>query len=114
MGKWKCCIKEPPETGKKVLCHHDGDIYVGYRIKDLYIPMPFADHYFATRLSKPKTWCEIDFPPGLTGHTRVMLPCKADLLTLAELESQHPKEFDDFAKMLISSIGAIKKPEGMK
>ena len=64
-----------------------GDLYVAMRLKDLYIPMPFADHYFAPDLCKPEIWCEIDFPKGLTGHTRVATEeMKGKILTLAEAE----------------------------
>lgn len=114
MSKWKCCIKEPSETGKKVLCCHKGDLYVAMRIKDYYVPMPFADHYSSTHLSHPETWCEIDFPQGLTGHVRVEEVGGHEVITLSEAENRKWKVFEDFANMLISSIGKLKRPEGMK
>ena len=111
MDKWKCCIKEPSETGKKVLCHRKGDIYVAMRIKNYYVPMPFADHYTSTDLCHPETWCEIDFPEGLTGHVRVGNRGGGEIITLSEAENRKWDIFEDFCKLLISSIGILKRPE---
>lgn len=114
MSKWKCCKKEPSETGKKVLCNHKGDLFVAVRLKNSYVPMPFADHYFSPSLSQPDCWCEIDFPEGLTGHIRVMPEgLDSDIITLSECEVDYPETFNDFASSLISSMGKIKKPVGM-
>lgn len=111
MSKWKCCLKEPPETGKKVLCQRSGDLYVAMRIKEFYVPMPFANHYFCDRLCKPETWCEIDFPEGLTGHLRVGIQGTDEILKLSEVEFTHPELFNEFATPLIGSIGTLKPPE---
>jgi hypothetical protein len=114
MSKWKCCKKEPSETGKKVLCQQKGDLYVAMRLYEYYIPMPFADHYFSSNLCYPETWCEIDFPERLTGLMRVLEPGKTDLITLAEFEKANPEEFKKFADALIDSLGTLEKPSKMK
>lgn len=114
MNKWKCCKENPSETGKKVLCQQKGDLYVAMRIYEYYIPMPFADHYFCGHLCHPETWSEIDFPKGLTGHTRVALEGKMELVTLSQLEIDNPEEFKEFAEMIIFSLGTLKKPEKNK
>lgn len=118
--KWKCCIKEPSETGKKVLVQHKGDIYVAMRIRNFYIPMPFADHYFCSHLCYPETWWDIPFPDHLTGHTRIGLPeiygdkNSRILMKLSEVEVEYPELFNQFADMIISSIASIPNPTKKK
>lgn len=112
MTKWRCCKNDPPETGKKVLCHQKGDIYVAYRLLDRYIPTPFVDHYFSPNLSYPETWSEIDFPEGLFGRLMMGISGEDELLSLAEFEVKYPEEFRGIAKMLIDSMGTLKKPDG--
>lgn len=111
MKKWKCCVKEPSETGKKVLCHRQGDIYVAMRIKGYYLPMPFADHYASEHLCHPESWSEIDFPEGLFGHIRVKQAGGEEIVTLAEAEKRKWDIFEDLAKAAIASIGILKRPE---
>ncbi len=108
---WKCCKKQPPETGKKVLCFKEGDLYVAFRLGNYYIPMPFADHYFSRDLSFPETWSEIDFPQGITGHTTVAVDQDnyKNLMTLSELEVDYPEDFKIFSEMLIGSLGTLKR-----
>jgi len=109
---WKCCINEPSETGKKVLCFLKGDIYVATRFKDYYIPTPFTDHYFSPMLSKPEFWHEIDFPEGFTGHFRIGLPVSRDFynfITYSEYEQDYPDDFDKLAKSMINSMGTLKR-----
>lgn len=110
MTKWNCCKKDPPETGRKVLCHRHGDIYVAMRVKQYYLPVPFCDHYFSEDLCLPDNWCEIDYPDGLTGHLRVCMSGSDKIITLSEMEVDFPKEFHDFASSLIASIGTLKGP----
>lgn len=104
---WRCCIKDPPELGKKVLCNDSGDIFVGQRFDDYYIPMPFADHPLAKGICKPKTWQEIDFPDGLKGYVKVAP--NGDLayqLTMDQLKERHPEMYREFADAIINSIGS--------
>ena len=108
-NKWKCCKKEPSETGKKVLCQQQGDLYVAMRLGKYYVPIPFADHYFCKHLCFPETWSEIDFPEGLTGHIRIGVEGNEKLLTLSELEIENPQEFKEFFDMIIESIGTLKR-----
>lgn len=109
--RWKCCIKEPSETGKKVLVQRCGDLYVAMRIGKRYVPMPFADHYFCEHLCYPETWHEIPFPGKLTGHTRIAIPeHNYELMTLSELEVKNPEYFKDFTDMLIASIATLPNP----
>ncbi len=111
MSKWRCCKKDPPETGKKVLCQRRGDLYVAVRLKQYYLPMPFCDHYFCDDLCYPDSWSEIDFPEGLTGYFRVLMPDRNEVITLSEMEVDYPEKFKEFAGSLISSIATLKKPE---
>ena len=109
---WKCCIKEPSETGKKVLCFLKGDIYVATRIKDYYIPIPFTDHFFSPELSKPELWHEIDFPEGFTGLFKIGLPLSWNnykIMTYSKYEQDYPADFDKLAKDMINSMGTLKK-----
>ena len=110
MTDWKCCKKDPSETGKKVLCHRKGDIYVAMRVMQYYLPMPFCDHYFCDDLCFPETWSEIDFPPGLTGHLRVVMPDNSNIISLSEMEVDYPHEFHEFASTMIKSIASLEKP----
>lgn len=114
MSKWRCCKKDPSETGKKVLCNRKGDLFVAIRLKTFYVPMPFADHYFSPDLSHPDQWCEIDFPDRLTGLIRVLPEgIKGELITLSEYEIDYPDQFNEFANSLIASLGKLPKPKGM-
>lgn len=112
MKKWKCCIKEPSETGKKVIVQRQGDFYVAMRIGKRYIPMPFADHYFCSHLCYPETWIDITFPDKYTGHTRIALHEEgySRMLTLAQLEVEFPERFKEFSDMLIASIASLPDP----
>jgi hypothetical protein len=114
-NKWRDCITDPPEIGKKVLCERKGDLYVAIRIEQYYIPMPFADHYFSKDLCNPQKWQEISFPDHLTGYFRVR-PNGPDneLIKLSECKEKFPDIYMDLAKAFIGSIGKIPKPEGMK
>lgn len=108
---WKCCIKEPSETGKKVLCHRRGDIYVAVRMKNYYVPMPFADHYFSPDLAQPEHWQEIDFPEGLTGYMRIMPEgIHGELITWSEYEIDYPDKFNELVLRIIKSLGKLKRP----
>lgn len=111
MSQWRSCRKDPPETGKKVLCHRKGDIYVAMRLKQYYLPLPFCDHYFCDELCFPDTWCEIDFPEGLTGHLRVCMniPGHGEVIMLSEMEVDFPEQFNKFAADMISSIATLEK-----
>lgn len=107
MNKWRCCIKDPPPLGKKVLCHRKGDLFVGQRFDDYYIPMPFADHFLAKGLCKPETWCEIHFPEGLTGYLRIAPEGNLnEILTMDELKEKYPELYREHARVIIESIGA--------
>ena len=111
MTKWKCCKTQPPETGKKVLCQQQGDLYVAMRLKKYYLPMPFSDHYFCSDLCFPESWSEIDFPEPLTGHIRVLVKNTEKLITLSELEVDFPDEFNHFANAMIKYIATLKRPK---
>jgi len=101
---WRCCKTDVPETGKKVLCHRKGDIYVAMRMKNYYIPIPFADHRFATDLSQPDLWSEISFPGALTGKNRVIIE-GGDPITFSEMEVDYPEEFCKIVARMISMLG---------
>lgn len=110
---WKDCLKEPAPLGKKVLCQNNGDFYVAQRFEEYYIPIPFPDHYNATHLSKPETWCEIDFPEPYTGYVRVQIPGHGDKkFTLDELKLIDEKSYYELAESMIKFIGKIPKPKG--
>ncbi len=108
---WRDCVKEPSEIGKKVLCQKDGDFYVAIRVEDYYIPIPFADHYFGKKLSKPQTWCEISFPKPYTGHLRVKDRMTEEIMTLSDAKFRAPKAYMQFCRMIIKSIGALSRPK---
>ena len=108
-SKWFDCVKQPSETGKKVLCCRRGDFYVAVRIKNCYIPMPFADHYFSPDLCFPELWSEIDFPEPYTGIYRVAP--KGDInssIALSECEIDYPEIFKEFCEIIMGSIGKLK------
>lgn len=108
MGKqWFRCQEDPPETGKKVLVCCKGDIYVAMRFFNVYLPMPFFDHYHSTVLSKPEIWSEIDFPPGLDGKMRIMADGR--MMEMPEWEEKFPEEYVKFANNLIACIGSLKQ-----
>lgn len=108
--KWKCCIKEPSELGKKVLCERNGDFYVCMRLEEYYIPMPFVDHYFSIDLCKPNKWCEIDFMEPYKGYMYVCPDGNIDnKMTLQEAKEKHPEIYYRFAETVIKSIGTLKK-----
>jgi hypothetical protein len=110
-SKWKDCVKEPSEIGKKVLCERNGDLFVAVRIEEYYIPMPFADHYFSKDLCKPTRWCEIDFPGELTGYYRVCPKGDGtEVIKLSECREKYPEIFWDLANAMINSIGKIPMP----
>ena len=104
---WRCCIKDPPHLGKKVLCHHEGDIFVAQRFEEYYVPIPFADHPLAKGLCKPDIWQEIDFPNNLTGYMRVAFSEGASQsLILDEVKKEYPVLYHEMAKAMIKSIGS--------
>ena len=107
---WFDCVKEPSETGKKVLCVKNGDLYVAIRLGKYYIPMPFADHHFCIDLCAPEKWCAIDFPDNLTGHTRILHPDSEKLITLSECEIDYPEIFHELAQGLINKMGKSSHP----
>ena len=115
MTKWKDCVKEPSELGKKVLCQKHGDFYVAMRMDEYYIPMPFIDHYFCKDLCTPETWCEIDFPEPYTGYVR-MAPegLGSEIMKLGDLKERYPEIYRAVADPLIASIGKLPKPAGME
>ena len=100
MTKWKCCIKEPSELGKKVLCFDNGDCFVGMRFDDYYIPIPFAGHYLAFQMSKPKFWCEIDFPEGYNGRITMSVD-GGRMLNMTQLKEREP---DAYKKLMNAHI----------
>lgn len=108
---WHDCVKDPSETGKKVLCEQNGDLYVAQRFEKYYIPLPFADHYFSKDLCFPTQWQEINFPNGLTGILRIYHQNEQRLMSFSEWEQKYPKEFKKYIKNIIDSIGTIKSPE---
>ncbi len=110
MKQWFDCVKQPSETGKKVLCQRHGDLYVAIRMGKYYVPMPFAEHHFCLHLCYPETWSEIDFPEGLTGHTRVFLPGETPQpITFSEAEVDYPDLFKQLYEGMIKSIGTLKR-----
>jgi hypothetical protein len=109
---WFDCVTQPPELGKKVLCMNRGDIYVAMRFEDKYLLWPFSEHYLAKDLLYPEIWCEIDFPPGYTGHLKVSLTGDIeDALTLEELKLVDEKSYFDFIESILKSVGSLKRKE---
>jgi len=106
---WRDCVKDPPETGKKVLCFLEGDIYVAYRLGKYYVPMPFIDHYFSYQLCLPEKWSAIRFPEGYDGTTLISVN-RSKMVTLAEFEVDSPEDFELFAQMMVNDIGTMPHP----
>lgn len=112
MTKWRDCVTDPSEIGKKVLCIRRGDVYVAIRFEEYYVPMPFADHYFSTDLCKPEKWCEIDFPEPYTGYIRVMPEgINGRVIKMSEARELNLESYWEFARKLIDSIGKIPFPD---
>lgn len=106
---WRCCITDPPELGKKVLCWHKGDCFVGMRFDDYYVPMPFVDHPLAKGLVKPEKWQAINFPPGYTGHIKIAPHGDLlNVLTMDQLKLQLPDIYRKHADIMIAAIGSKK------
>lgn len=102
---WFDCKNDPPETGRKVLCHHHGYIFVAYRIRDVYIATPFFSHSAAKEVSDPDCWSPIEFPGKLTGHIIVQVAEDGQTLTLSECEIYYPEIFAEIADGMIEGLG---------
>jgi hypothetical protein len=108
-SEWRDCVKDPPETGKKVLCFLEGDIYVAYRLGKYYVPMPFIYHYFSKQLCFPEKWSAIRFPEEYNGTTLLAVN-GSKAVTLAEFEVDYAEDFKEFAEMLVNNIGIMPPP----
>lgn len=104
---WRCCVEDPSELGKKVLCMHKGDFYVAYRFEDVYIPMPFADHPHSKHLCKPEKWQEIDFPEPFTGYVRLVLDDIAgESFTIEKVKKHHPEIYHSMVDSMKKILGS--------
>lgn len=112
MAIWKDCVKEPSESGKKVLCQHSGDFYVAQRLGKHYFPIPFNEHPNAEYLCFPETWCEIDFPEPYTGLIRIAVEDEETkneyLISISEAEVDYPEFYKKFYSTILSTLGSLK------
>lgn len=113
MNKWKCCVKEPSELGKKVLCFDKGDCFVAMRFDDYYIPIPFASHHFSFQLSKPEMWCEIDFPEGYNGHITMSVD-GGRMLNMTQLKEREPQAYKNIMKAQVLMMAKAKIPSHIR
>ena len=98
--KWQSCKTDPPEEGQKVLLHANGDIYVGMKIGDFYLPSYVTEEKYMDNLMNPNIWSFIEFPDGLEGKLKFKIDGKKKMYTLPEIKGQFPDSYDELCKIL--------------
>jgi hypothetical protein len=101
VNKWKDPKIEKPEQGKKVLCEHEGDLYVAQRFGDYWFPIPFIDSKYS-RYFPPNLWQEINFPNSLSGKLLVKINLK--LHDIDELEKKYPDVYVEIVNALLETF----------
>jgi len=91
MNEWFKPKEKKPEQGKKILCMHQGDLYVAQRFGDYWFSVPFYDSQFS-RYFEPDLWQDIDFPEGLKGKMKVCV--NGGFYDIDSLEKFHPDVYD--------------------
>ncbi len=112
--EWRCCFKDPPPEGIKVLCEREGDFYCCQRFREYYIPVPFSTHCFAILLCKPTQWLSIPFPPPYTGKVRVALHPLHEPIDFDKLKEIDEKLYNNFCDAIIGSIGDEKMDQELR
>jgi hypothetical protein len=91
MTEWISASEVLPPQGTKVVCFHKGDIYVAYRIRDIWLPLPYCP-----RLIKiaPELWQKLTPPAGYKGKILFKLMDDDEFYDLEGLEKKDPDDYE--------------------
>jgi hypothetical protein len=111
MCEWRCCKKDPPAAGLKILCMNRGDFFVAQRFDEKYFPIPFCDSKYAKMNLYPELWCKIDFMKPYSGYVRFRLK-ESGRIVLAdefkEIDFEAYYQFVDALYELSGKTGQLK------
>ncbi len=85
MTGWIDVEDSKPPQGMKILCFHEGDVWVAQRFQECWFPIPFCDAKLAS-YKAPQKWAYIDLPDGYKGKMRVQCLPNRRLMDMDEME----------------------------
>lgn len=105
--KWIKTTEQLPAQGLKILCFHNGDLWIARRFSlstsSYWVEIPYGGDKGANLTDEPEYWTQLSLPGNYTGLMQVGIEGEG-LMSFDEFQKSFPEDHELFVSQMIKSI----------